>query len=185
MLAVGLHEDQAVEQSEHTLVSILADGTPVMVRPVQQSDLVLIQEMHQRLSKDSIYSRYLAPRTPDLQELQRLCFLDGQPGVALVATVQAPQEQVVAMACYMVHPDDPTTAEPAVLVEDSYQGRGVGKQMLLALCQHAEHMGLETFACFTLLANHRVMRLIKGCGLRYQSRYSEGVNEIRVRLKSE
>jgi GNAT superfamily N-acetyltransferase len=90
---------------------------------------------------------------------------------------------VIAMACYCVEAHDSTTAEPAVLVEDSYQGRGVGKRMLLALWQQAREMGLEVFECFTDLANHRVLRLIKGSGLRYESRYSQGVREIRVWLK--
>jgi GNAT superfamily N-acetyltransferase len=152
---------------------------------VRQTDVGLIQEMHLRLSKESVYYRYLAPRTPDAEYLQRLCFLDGQPGLTIVATVQEPREKVIAMACYCVHPDDPTTAEPAILVEDSYQGRGLGKRIFLALCQQASQKGLEMFECLTHPANHRVLCLIKGCGLRSECAYSQGVREIRVWLKPE
>jgi RimJ/RimL family protein N-acetyltransferase len=174
-------EDRAVKRSEHVLASILLDAT-LTVRPVQHSDVVLIQEMHMRLSKESVYYRYLAPHAPDPQDLQRLCFLDDHSGLAIVATVREPQEKVVAMACYAVDPDDPTTAEPAILVEDSYQGRGLGKRMFLALCQKANQMGLESFECFTHLVNRRAMRLIEGCGLRYECGYSQGVREVRVWL---
>jgi RimJ/RimL family protein N-acetyltransferase len=182
---IGYLEDQAVKRSEHTLAGILLDRSPATVRPVRQSDVVLIQEMHLRLSKESVYYRYLAPHAPDPEALRRLCFLDGRPGAAIVATVQEPQEKVIAMACYAVDPGDPATAEPAILVEDSYQGRGLGKRIFLALCQQATRMGLEVFECFTHLDNHRVLRLIKGSGLRYESRYSQGVREIRVWLKPE
>jgi RimJ/RimL family protein N-acetyltransferase len=139
--------------------------------------------MHLRLSKESVYYRYLAPRTPDPEALQRLCFLDDPSGLAIVATVQEPQEKVIAMACYAVHADDPTAAEPAILAEDSYQGRGLGKHIFLALCQQATQKGLERFECFTHPANHRVLCLIKGCGFRSECTYSQGVREIRVWLK--
>jgi GNAT superfamily N-acetyltransferase len=189
MSAVGYSQaqDQAVERSmgapTNALPKAPLGGTPVTVRPVQQSDVVLIQEMHMRLSKESLYYRYLAPHPPGPEDLQRLCFLDGGPGLAIVATVGEPNEKVVAMACYCVDPDDPTKAEPAILVEDSYQGRGLGRQIGLALCQQAIQRGVETFECFTLPANHRVLRLIKGCGLHCESGYSHGLKEIRVWLK--
>jgi RimJ/RimL family protein N-acetyltransferase len=183
MLAVEYSQDQMIEQSEVTLTSPVPDGTPVTVRPVQQSDVVLIQEMHTRLSKESVYYRYLAPYTPPPEDLQRLCFLDDRRGMAIVATVEEPRRKVIAMACYCVDPSDPTRAEPAILVEDSYQGRGLGKRMFLALCHQASKMGLEVFECFTHPANHRVLRLIESCDLQFEGTYSQGVREIQVWLK--
>ena len=185
MLAVRTLEDRADEQSGYAPGSFLSDGTPVIVRPVQHSDVALIQAMHLRLSRESVYYRYLAPRVPSLEDLQRLCFLDDPSGLAIVATVQEPQEKVIAMACYCVHPDDPTTAEPAILVEDSYQGRGLGKRIFSALCQQARQKGLERFECITHPANQRVLCLIKGCGLRSECSYNQGVREIRVWLEPE
>jgi GNAT superfamily N-acetyltransferase len=189
MLAVGHSQaqDQAVERGmgapTNALPNAIPGGTRVTVRPVRQSDLVLIQEMHARLSKESLYSRYLVPHPPAPEDLQRLCFLDGKRGVAIVATVKEPQEKVIAMACYCVDPGDPTAAEPAVLVEDSYQGRGLGKRISLALCQQAIQRGVEVFECFIHPANQRVLRLIKGSGLHCESGYSQGLKEIRVWLK--
>lgn len=183
MSAVRYLEAQEVEQSGYAVASMLSDGTSVIVRPVQRSDVALIHEMHQRLSKDSVYLRYLAPRAPGPEFLQHLCLFDDRPGLALVATVQEPCEKVIAMACYAVHPDDPSTAEPAIVVEDSYQGRGLGKRMLLALYEQACRMGLHCFVCFTDLANYCVLHLIRASGLRYESRCTEGVREFRVWLK--
>jgi RimJ/RimL family protein N-acetyltransferase len=180
----GYLEDQAVKRSKQALARILLDAS-LAVRPVQESDVVLIQEMHMRLSKESVYYRYLATRKPSPEALQSLCFLDGRPGLAIVAAVQEPQEKVIAMACYAVDPDDPVAAEPAILVEDSYQRRGLGKRIFLALCQQARQRGLERFECFIHPANHRVLCLIKSCGLRYESRFNGGVREVRVWIKPE
>jgi RimJ/RimL family protein N-acetyltransferase len=185
MLDIGYREYQAIGRPKYALSSVPLDETGVTVRPARQSDVMLLQEMHLRLSKESVYYRYLAPRTPDREALQSLCFLDDPSGLAIVATVEEPQEKVIAMACYAADPDDPTAAEPAILVEDSYQGCGLGKRMFLALCQQASLEGLERFECFTHPANHRVLCLIKGCGLRYECTYGRGVREIRVWLKPE
>lgn len=182
MLALQQSDYQAVERRWHIRADVLSDGTRVTVRPARSSDVVLIQEMHTRLSRESLRLRYLAPRAPTPEGLRRLCFLDGRSGAALVATVQEPQEKVIGMACFGVDPHDPTNAEPAVLVEDRYQGRGVGKRVLLALCEQARQMDLETFECFTHVANHRVRNLVEGSGLRYESRYNHGLREFRVWL---
>jgi RimJ/RimL family protein N-acetyltransferase len=184
MPAVRTHEEQAVESGKSFFASAFVDANRVTVRPVRQSDVVLIQAMHRRLSKESVYYRYLAPHAPDLEALQRLCFLDNPSGVAIVATVQEPHEKVVAMACFCVDPEDPAAAEPAILVEDSYQGRGLGNRIFMALCQQARQHGLERFECFTHPANHRMLCLIKGCGLRSEGAYSQGVREIRIWLKA-
>jgi RimJ/RimL family protein N-acetyltransferase len=183
MLAAGCHEEQAPEPGKSAPATALLYGTEVRVRPVQQSDVALIQEMHLRLSNESVYYRYLAPHAPTAEDLQRLCFLDGGAGAAIVATVEGPQEKVIAMACYCVDPGDPTTAEPAILVEDSYQGRGLGRRMFRALCRQAKQCGVDTFQCFAHPANHRVLRLIKGCGLHCESRHNEGVIETCVWLE--
>jgi GNAT superfamily N-acetyltransferase len=182
MLAVEYHAYRATVRTDDGLAGGRLDGAPVTVRRARQSDVVPIQEMHTRLSKESVYYRYLAPRAPAPEELRRLCFPDGQGGGALVATVPGVQEKVVAMACYCVDPRDPTRAEPAILVEDSYQSRGLGKRLFLDLCQEAREKGVEVFECFTHLANQRVLRLIKGCGFQYEHSFSQGVLEIRVWL---
>jgi GNAT superfamily N-acetyltransferase len=139
--------------------------------------------MHERISKDSIYNRYLAARNPSAQDLERLCSFEGETGVALVSTVNELGEKAVAMACYGIDTDCPTIAEPAILVEDGYQGRGLGKRMMWGLYDEAVRNGLEEFVCFTQSTNQRVLCLIEGCGLPYESRNIDGLIEIRIRLK--
>jgi GNAT superfamily N-acetyltransferase len=158
------------------------DGSSVTIRAIRQSDALLIQEMHERLSKESIYFRYLGPNKPTLENLKRLCSPDEEAGTVVVAVVNEPQEKVVGIAHYSVDPIDPTTAEPGVLVEDGYQGCGLGKQIMLALCQEAIRRGLETFTTYIDPSNYRVVGMIKGSGLRFESRYSDGLKEIRVWL---
>ena len=159
-----------------------SSGNLVTMRAIQQSDLVLVQEMHERLSKDSIYFRYLGPYKPTAENLAQLCYYNGKTGMVLVATVADPEEKVIAIACFQRDPDDPSTAEPAVLVEDSYQGYGLGQQILLVLYQAAIQNGVKAFDTFIDPANYRIMRLIRGSGLQFESKYCDGLKKVRLWL---
>ena len=100
----------------------------------------------------------------------------------LVATVKETSERVVAIACYQINQNDPTTAEPAILVEDSYQGKGLGKQLVIALCKKAIKNKIKVFAAFVDPSNLRIMRLIQNSGLPFERKYTDGMIEIRVIL---
>ena len=110
-----------------------AEMTYSQMRLLMESDVTLIDEMHQRLSKDSIYYRYLGPCKPTLEDLKHLCGMDPSACFTVVAVVGEINEKVIAMACYRINPENPTTAEPAILVEDSYQGHGLGTDVFSAL----------------------------------------------------
>ncbi|UCF55653.1 MAG: GNAT family N-acetyltransferase, partial [Bradyrhizobium sp.] len=89
---------------------------------------------------------------------------------------------MVGIACYKVEPDQESSAEPAVLVEDNYQGRGVGKQLLSALYQQGVKMGVKSFVSYVHPANHKMLQLIKNCGLPSQSKYADGLTKIQISL---
>ncbi|MGD9092476.1 MAG: GNAT family protein [Anaerolineales bacterium] len=178
MLAYEISQDQALG----TCNGVCINGIKVTLRAVQPGDVKLIEEMHERLSHDSVYYRYLGPNKPSRVELQHLCASDGKCGMCVVATIEDPQEMVIAIACYRVNPDDPSSAEPAVIVEDRFQGCGLGKRITLSLCQAAIQKGLQTFDTYIHPANARVLRLIKGSGMPHQQRYRDGLKEVRVWL---
>lgn len=183
MLANEHFQDHTSELSDNTYTIGYRDGTPVTVRTPRQGDIELIQEMHERISKESTFFRYLGPSKPRSEDLQRLCSMERESGVVLVAAVEKPQEQIVGIAYYQVNQSNPTTAEPAILVEDSYQGGGLGRQILYFLCQQADQNGLKTFDSVIHPTNQRVLQLIADSGLNFQSKYSDGLKEVRVWLK--
>ena len=55
---------------------------------------------------------------------------------------------------------DGREAEIAVVVEDGWQSRGIGKLLLGALAAEARGRGVEVFICYTLAENRRAARLI-------------------------
>jgi GNAT superfamily N-acetyltransferase len=160
------------------------DKNQVSVRLVHRGDLALIQKMHERLSQESIYYRYLSANKPTTKDLENLCNSDSGTAVVLVATIAEPEEKVIGIAYYLLDRQDPSSAEPAILVEDDYQGCGLGKQLISTLYQYAVENGLKSFNTTIHPGNQRVLQMIKGSGLCFENKYCEGVKEIRIWLSS-
>jgi N-acetylglutamate synthase-like GNAT family acetyltransferase len=182
MLAVECAQKSGQEWQIAPQFGSLPNGMNVTIRRAKVSDAHRIKEMHQRLSKETIFSRYLHPYMPTLEDLQKLCSLEEEEGFVLVATIEEPEEKVVGITCFYVEPQNPTSAEPAILVEDEYQGRGLGKQLIQNLGHYASKIGVSEFTCYTHLNNERVLGMIKGSGLRFESKYDQGMRVVRVWL---
>ena len=90
---------------------------------------------------------------------------------------------VVGYAYYLrTGHEQPVTAEPAILVEDRFQGQGIGSELAQNLYWHALENGVEAFEVFAHPANERIMRLIRRSGLSFESRIAYGTREMRVWL---
>jgi GNAT superfamily N-acetyltransferase len=131
----------------------------VATRPVQPSDRVLFRRLWPRLSRDTVYRRFhsplhgLPPETVD-----RLVTVDHDLREAVVALVGG---EVLGVARYDRSPADPATAEFAILVEDAWQGMGLGRQLLVELIDLAASRGVHTLTATVQRDNDRVIGLIR------------------------
>jgi acetyltransferase len=171
------HESKAVH---------LRDGTPVLIRPVRPDDAPRLQSLFGRLSRESIYYRFLQMRKEMTdEEAQSLADLDCETQMALVATRQQDGvEAVIGVARYAVVPGkDPAEAEAAVVVEDRYQNQGLGTYLLKRLAAHALARGICAFLATVRHDNSRVMRLIRRSGLPIEGDAEAGVLALCIGLE--
>jgi RimJ/RimL family protein N-acetyltransferase len=152
----------------------------LIFRPVQAEDVDLIVEMHQRSSERTIYSRYHSPRVPTRQEIAQICQLNGENGRAIVAAIGGKNPAVVGLAYYML--SAPDTAEPALMVEDRYQGQGIGKHLLHQLTAQAIAQGICVFEAFVLPTNKPMLHLLHQTGQVVQNKLVYGAREMRIQL---
>lgn len=131
----------------------------VATRPVQPEDRVLFRRLWPRLSRDTVYRRFHSPlhRLPP-EAVDRLVTVDHDLREAVVALVGG---EVVGVARYDRSPADPATAEFAVLVEDAWQGIGLGRQLLVELVDLAADRGVRTLTATVQRDNDRVIGLIR------------------------
>lgn len=160
----------------------LRDRTPVTLRLMRPDDAPLLLDMHNRLSDASIYFRYLRYRVPTLEQLAKLAQMTPDVGVGIVASIETPAETIIGHAYYVIEADDRRSAEPAVLVEDRFQGRGLGRALLDILSQAAWEQGIEVFNALVHPSNEQLLGLVRRSGLPFQSKYAYGMHEVQVEL---
>jgi GNAT superfamily N-acetyltransferase len=138
----------------------LSDGQRVHLRPIRPSDKDLLREGFERLSPDSRYARFMAPkaRLTD-RELDYLTNFDGVNHFAMGAVRRhlVSKPEGVGSARFVRLQDKPDTAEPAITVADDYQGKGLGSLLLQRLVEAAWERDVRWF-CTELLAENTVSK---------------------------
>ncbi len=163
----------------------LADGASVRLRPIRPEDAPRLQAFHSRLSPNTIYLRWLAAH-PVLSaaEAAQLSEVDTLTRMAYIAvTGEAGSEQIVGVARYgLVEPGE---AEAAVVVEDAYQGRGLGTALLGRLMEYAKAQGVRIWLAEINAENARMMRFINRGGFPVARRFEGGSVQVRLDISND
>jgi RimJ/RimL family protein N-acetyltransferase len=159
----------------------LIDGCEVMLRATTAADTTLIAALHARCSPQT-RSRRSLPTRPGLSPavLNRLVGGDGSTGVLALTTDGGAAVGLANLA--LVGTD---TADIALLVEDAWQGRGVGTALARKLIDLARAEQLTEFIAVSQAGNHALTRVLRRAGLRPRARLEEGALHVRATLHSE
>jgi GNAT superfamily N-acetyltransferase len=131
----------------------------VATRPIEPADERRLVRLWPRLSGDTVYRRFHSPlRGLPRAAVHRLAVVDHDRREALVAVVGG---EVVGVARYDREPGDPSRAEFALLVEDAWQGIGLGRQLLLELTALAAARGVATLTATVQADNDRMVWLLR------------------------
>ncbi|MBW8483228.1 GNAT family N-acetyltransferase [Actinomadura parmotrematis] len=156
----------------------LRDGTHIAVRPIEARDAAAVRAMHERCSLETRRMRYFSAKPfPPQRAVDRFC--DPAHGLTLVA--EGPDGSLLAMA-HLIHVLDPGVAELAFLVEDAWQGRGLGRALAELLVVIGRERGLVELRATAFSENARMRRLLTSLGGRTRRTEEPGVVEVRLRL---
>ena len=164
---------------------VLQDGTELQIRPIRPDDAQHLQEFHSRLSPETIYYRFLGTHPVLLdREANYFTTLDYESRMAWVATTRAGEEEaIVGVARYDVFiPQDAETAEAAFVIEDRFQGKGLGAALMTRLAHYALENGVYYFVFTVFAMNQKMLALIRRTGQIVERSQSGGVYDVRVRL---
>lgn len=143
----------------------LKNGTPVVIRPIRPEDEPAMMRFHEKLSDRSVYLRYFQPlklsQRVSHERLTRMCFIDYDREMALVALRRAPDgghEEILAVGrLSKLH--GVNEAECAALIGDEYQHQGLGTELYRRLLRVARQERIGRVVS-TMLAENREMRAI-------------------------
>lgn len=163
----------------------LADQTAVTIRPVTSTDLDLLVDLHGRLSDESLFKRFLRPYRPTVRDIAFIVNLPQSQGAAIMATVtRRQQETAIGLAYYVIEDVTyPISAEPAFVVDDWYQGQGVGTHLFEVLRQTAVAHQVKAFNAVMHPANSSMMRIFERSGLPLRQCRGYGEREVHIRLQ--
>ncbi len=165
----------------------LPEGLVLTLRLIRPDDAMLLQEFHSRLSSETIYYRFLENHPVLLdKEAKYFTTLDGQTRLALVATVEMlDKEEIVGVARYDVFtPNQHDTAEAAFVIEDQFQGKGLGTALMLRLARLALENGVYYFVFTVHWTNEAMLKLLRKSGEVVERHQSGGVYDVRVQLSA-
>lgn len=123
---------------------ILADGTPVFIRPICKDDAKLEREFLGHLSEQGRHDRFVGVvQAPSDAVAQRLTDIQRDGQVALIALVrQAGKEVEVGAGGYFRTPDG-KACHAAIAVDDAWRKHGVGTLLARHLIAMARASGIR------------------------------------------
>jgi RimJ/RimL family protein N-acetyltransferase len=154
-------EDAAPYPRELVRTITLKDGFSARIRPIRPDDEPRLVDLYERLSRHTAYQRFFTVlrRLPsdwyhffaNVDYVRRLALVVERETVAGV--------QLIGVGRYEPA-EEPDTAEVAFVVEDGWQGRGLGGLLLEAVLGAADARGIRRFRAYVQADNHRMLRLL-------------------------
>jgi RimJ/RimL family protein N-acetyltransferase len=169
-------------KKEQTLT--LPSGVEIPFRVIRPEDAPALQRLHGRCSERTIYLRFFGPMKKLSDEKARyFASTDGVDHFGLVALDPQDQNEIIGVVRYARTPDD-ERAEYAALVEDRWQGEGVGADLTRRLIDEARDNGVRFFYALIMGENKRMLNVLRHLDLPEQERREDGAKRVEVRLSS-
>ncbi len=174
--------------AQHVGTWKMKNGLEVTIRPIRPEDELLMIEFHSRLSDRTVYLRYFQPlkftQRISHERLTRICFIDYDREMALVAEYNDPERGVSVIGVgrlSKLHGRE--DAEVAVLIRDDFQHQGLGTELVRRLMLIAKEEKLK-YVHSTMLGINREMRAIcTRLGFGIQVDMEDDLVNARVALK--
>jgi len=150
----------------------MRDGSEITIRPIRPEDEPLLVRFHEKLSEETIRSRYfhamkLGHRTAH-ERLLRICFIDYDREMALVADHLDPAtgtHEILGVG-RLNKSHSLQEADLGLIIRDSSQGKGLGIELLRRLIQVGRDEHLSRILADILPENRAMRRLCEKLGFK-------------------
>ncbi|MBY8883251.1 GNAT family N-acetyltransferase [Streptomyces sp. PTM05] len=159
-------------------VLTLPEGNEITVRRAGPGDLVAARAMHDRCSSTTLNRRYHGPVGDAERYLAHLL----SPRHGRTLAVETASGRLVALGHLLWDGDE---TEVALLVEDEWQGRGIGAELLRRLVALAREGGAGAVYAVTKAANTPMVAAMRGLGLALDFQVEDGTLVITATLRGQ
>jgi len=172
-LDLRLGAGSRVPRARDTLT--LREGQPITVRRADTRDAAAAGEMHERCSRRTLSHRYHGPVADADRYLSHLL----SPRFGRTLAVETASGKLVALGHLLWDGDE---TEVALLVEDAWQGRGIGGELLRRLVASAGETGAASVYAVTQASNTAMVAAMRALGLPLDYQVEEGTLVITAQL---
>jgi GNAT superfamily N-acetyltransferase len=159
----------------------LRNGVKVRLRLVRPGDKRLLAAGMRHLSAESRQRRFHATKAALSEtELRYLTEVDGENHFALGALRWPGGGEGLGVARFVRLPNDPTTAEAAIVVVDAAQRLGLGQLLFTRLIQAARERGITTLRCELQSSNTPALRLLESVAPRLRKRLEGATLHVEI-----
>jgi GNAT superfamily N-acetyltransferase len=170
------------DEHEHEGTLSLPSGDDVLFRIVRPEDASALQRFLGRCSERTIYLRFFGSLQKFTEKKARyFADVDGVDHFALVALDPDDPNEIIAIVRYDREPGE-EHAEYAAIVEDRWQGEGLGIDLTRRLIDVAWDNGVRYFYALVMGKNRRMLELLRHLDLPEEEHAEEGVKRVEVEL---
>ena len=163
----------------------LPSGVEIPLRVVRPDDALALQRLHARCSERTIYLRFFGSmRKLSVEQARYFASTDGVDHLGLVALDPQDPEEIIAVVRYARKPGE-QRAEYAALVEDGWQGRGIGAALTRWLIDEARGNGVGAFYAPVKGENTRMLNVLRHLDLPERERVEDGEKIVEIGLSFE
>ncbi|NBM18489.1 GNAT family N-acetyltransferase [Streptomyces sp. GC420] len=156
-------------------VLTLPEGNEITLRRADLSDVPAARAMHDRCSRETLSLRYHGPVGDADRYLNHLL----SPRFGRTLAAETASKRLVALGHLLWDGDE---CEVALLVEDDWQHRGIGGEMLGRLVTMAQETGCESVYAVTQSSNTAMVAAMRALGRPLDYQLEEGTLVITARL---
>lgn len=140
--------------------SVWPDGATLVLRGISPEDEAALEHFFFRLSPRTLYQRFFSPIPVMAHQAFRVTALARDEPLASSTVVAWDGHEIRGVASY-VRQAQPHCAELSILIEDAWQGRGLGKPLLSQVILEAHRQAITRFTVSILEGNLPAFGLVR------------------------
>ena len=160
------------------------ESEQVLIRPVKPEDADPMMDFFETLSTQTIYLRFFTPlKQLSKRMLIQLTQIDYDREVALVAWFPAHKGEKIIGTARIIFTANGTEGEFAIMLADSWQGKGIGAALLKSCLAFSKRYGLKRVFGVVLRENRQMLRLADKLGFKKVSTPASGEIELIIDIE--
>jgi acetyltransferase len=162
----------------------LHGGEEIFIRPIKPEDAPLLEQFFDNLSMKTRYHRFFSPlKSLSHDLLIRLTQIDYDRHIALVALTGSNGKERMIGVTRAIAGADKDEAEFAVVVDDRWQGKGVGWTLLKKCLHVSKAYGIKTLYGTVLAENTQMLQLTHELGFSITRSHDATETRVSIDLK--